>query len=275
VLEQFKAKPTMIPYNRVFRHIKAELPANSPATVLLKLADTGDPAIILSKFGQGHVALVTTSANTDWNNFGRHKTFVPLLQVLSFHLSPPMETYRTVDVGSPITELLTAEQAANPGEMQLALPGAMAPPHPAPVTIAPEARFAAGDAAAATDRRQYVARSGDLDQPGLYVLKTADVRPQADLDGKPLPVDRVEQLSRFIYAVNPPALEEGNLRSLDPKVISEMLGGNIKVLTEKDVKQAATDTPGGGRLSQTLLYMVLALCLLEMLLAQRFGHFKD
>ena len=275
VLEQFKAKPTMIPYNRVFRHIKAELPANSPATVLLKGVESGDPIIVLSKFGQGRVALVTTSANSDWNNFGAHKTLVPLLQVLSFYLAPPMEMFRTVDVGSPVAELLTAEQAANPGEMQLALPGVMAPPHAAPMAIRPEARFAEGDPAAAADRRQYVARSADLDQPGLYVLKTAEVRPQADADGKPLPVDRVEQLSRFVYAVNPPALDEGNLRTVDVKTVSEMLGGNIKVLTEKDVKEAATDTPGGGRLSQTLLYLVLALCLLEMVLAQRFGHFHD
>ena len=126
----------------------------------------------------------------------------------------------------------------------------------------------------------YRAESEPLDVPGLYQLKVGQVASQLGPDNNPVPTDRLEQLSRFWYVVNPPAAEEGDLRTISDQAVKDIMGkdsqGNqVAVLRPADLKNAKADLMGGSDFSRTLLYVVLALCLLETLLAQRFGHFKE
>ncbi|MDD4890733.1 MAG: hypothetical protein PHU85_12485, partial [Phycisphaerae bacterium] len=265
--------------------IKAEVPAKSGATVLLEYARSSDPAIILSKFGEGKVALITSSADGDWNSFYGKVDYLPLFNQLAYQLSPAADTTRNLLTGAALAEPLTADQARTKAELSLELRGVTVKDMTdklAPRVVPVEDRqgvqtqgtedLTGGTSA---DRRQFIARAEDLNLPGLVSLKVADVSPGLGPDGRPLPPDRVEQQSKFIYAVNPPALAEGNLRTFDVPAIKTMLGKSAKVMTFEELGESRAQLLGGTEVSRTLLYIVLALCLLETLLAQRFGHFRE
>lgn len=286
VLADFKAKQDSLKSPQFYRHIKAMLPAKTGARVLLKYDRSGDPALVVSHFGEGRVALITSSADGDWNNFYSKVDYLPLFNQLAYQLSPAADTTRNLMVGGALAEPLTADQARINAELALELPGTTVRPamvDKPPVRSLPREEreerkvSAVEDQTGSTtaDRRQFLVRADNLDLPGLYVLKVADVPTGKDAAGRPLPADRTEQQSRFIYAVNTPAATEGELKTVAPDAIREMLGSGAKILTPEDLVEARSDLLGGTEVSRTLLYIVLALCMLETVLAQRFGHFRE
>jgi hypothetical protein len=86
---------------RCFRYIKARVPDASPAVVALAF-DTGDPAVIVSAVGQGQVALLTTSADLDWNTWAVSPSFVPVMQRLAELLAAGKVRREEVNVGQVI-----------------------------------------------------------------------------------------------------------------------------------------------------------------------------
>ena len=84
--------------------------ANSPATsqaaeprVLARYSDPQrSPAVIVRPYKRGQVALITTSADQEWNDWGGNFSYVPLmLEMVQFLCSPPRDTLDAI-VGSPI-----------------------------------------------------------------------------------------------------------------------------------------------------------------------------
>ncbi len=164
---------------------------------------------------------------------------------------------------------LTVRQASSPSELTgppglVRRPGQ--PPAPAVVrAVQPERRAPVGD------RRTHQVRVDGLDRPGLYRLRVAGAAGGAAAETALAD----EEPAEYIYAVNPPAGAEGDLASLKVDEIRKIIGEDVTVLGSGEVGQSRKELIGGTEVSRTLLYVVLALCLLETLMAQRFGHFRE
>jgi hypothetical protein len=66
--------------------------------VALRYNDS-DPAIIIREYGQGKVALVTTTANKHWNDLPEHRAYLPLMHELVYHLVRPRSSRHNLPVG--------------------------------------------------------------------------------------------------------------------------------------------------------------------------------
>ena len=118
------------------------------------------------------------------------------------------------------------------------------------------------------DRLTFLARADGLDRPGFYRLRVAGSTASQALETALLD----EEPGEYIYAVNPPAESEGDLRSID---LTAVMGGEENIVRPDQIGQKHAELVGGAEVSRTLLYIVLALCLVETYLAQRFGHFRE
>jgi len=275
VLADFKAKAEPLRSARFFRHVKAELPPASGATVLLRYSG-GDPAVVLGRFGEGLTALVTTSADGDWNTFYGKPDFPPLMQMLAYYLSPPADRSRNLAIGGTLAEPLTARQASARAELT-GPPGlvrrAGQVPEPAVVAgLTPAPRREGHASSWPADRRTLLVSHDKLDRPGLYRLRVAGSSGVGAVEAALLE----EEPAEYLYAVNPPARSEGDLASLDADLVAKtILGEGATMLRSDQVGQSRKELIGGTEVSRTLLYLVLALCLLETFLAQQFGHFRE
>ena len=88
----------------------------------LALFDDGLPLLLTRPVGQGRVALVNTSADTSWNDWPKHKTFVPWLHGLGSYLArktgpDPLQATNTFAVG----EDCDLEMGAGAGHVQFRL----------------------------------------------------------------------------------------------------------------------------------------------------------
>ncbi len=75
----------------------------APAAVLLSFGDAErHPAIVERNFGSGKVALVTSSADKEWNNFADHPVYLVLTMELVQHLARRTENGDPVNAGEPL-----------------------------------------------------------------------------------------------------------------------------------------------------------------------------
>lgn len=163
--------------------IEPELPEG--ARVVLRYSD-GRPALLERAFGQGRVALFTSTLDDDWTDFPLRGVFVPTLHELVRDLAGQSNApaRRVVEVGEPVR-----------------LP---APPGPGRLWIVrPDGREVAapGEAAAAGEETTW---SG-VDMPGAWSTKW-----------QPLSGGDARTLGGF--CANPPVLESG----LDPVVAADL-----------------------------------------------------
>ncbi|MFO0945117.1 MAG: BatA domain-containing protein [Planctomycetota bacterium] len=109
---------------KIFRYVKAKLPAESSAQVAIAF-NTGDPAVILASKERGMVGLVTTSASLDWNTWAISPSFVPVIQELARQLVVGRVRAQRSLVGEPLIVPLPDDA---PGEgVTVTPPGAEAP----------------------------------------------------------------------------------------------------------------------------------------------------
>ncbi len=81
---------------------KVDADASTP--IVAAQLESGDPLLIMRKFGGGGVMLFTSpfDAESQWNTLGvRQHTFVPLIYEMVFHLASP-GTARNVETGMPL-----------------------------------------------------------------------------------------------------------------------------------------------------------------------------
>ena len=65
---------------------------------------TGDPFVIESSFGRGHVVLMTTAIDLQWNALSRSSLFLPVMQSIVRYLAASKSIDRNLSLGQPLVE---------------------------------------------------------------------------------------------------------------------------------------------------------------------------
>lgn len=220
------------------RYVRAKLPEGSAAQVALAF-DSGDPAVIVSRFGRGRVGLVTTSVSLDWTNWPISHSFVPVVQELVLEIvSGKVRAPRTL-VGEALEASLPPSSPADSATWTL--PNG-------------ESRVVPTRGEEPSGPRQVVL--GETPLAGVYGLKL-----QGDEGPRSLAVNtwpRESDLAR---------LTPDDLRSLYP-------GWEFSVIErwEESATLVSAGMGSGGDLVRPLLYGALMLLFVETWLARRFSH---
>jgi len=97
---------------RVDRHLSVEADARRAYEVLRYTG--GQPALVTSSFGEGRVAVFTTSADMDWTNLPGKGDYVSLMLNTVAFLSSHHGQHRTLQVGQTALEPLAPAEASLP-----------------------------------------------------------------------------------------------------------------------------------------------------------------
>ncbi len=199
--------------------------------------DSGDPAVLVGKYGEGDVGLWTTSIDDDWTTWPVWPSYVPVIQELVRYLV-------ATDVGRwnlQVGEVVSIPSVA--GLLDL------------PVTVAAPGRQ--------TVERLWDAARGPFHFDGTQVGGFVEVTV-----GPPV-------AQTYVFALNPP-VEESDLTRLDSAEINRLLPGmNVRYVRDVDVS-VGDDSPQArartGELHRPFLYAALVILVLESLLACRLGQ---
>jgi hypothetical protein len=203
---------------------------------------------------RGRVVLITTTVNSDWNNWPASPTFLPLMHELLYFAAAPRLREQTLDVGEPI-ELPLPQTAGGV----------------AATVKTPDGRSENATSEALADGS--AVRWTDTDLTGLYTI-TIGSDPR-----------------EHFYAINVPAVEESQQATesdLTRTTREELLKKypeweDMQVVTElREVTHTATPTgepemavrPLGPIVARWLFVAVLVLVLVEVVLAWQFGHYS-
>jgi hypothetical protein len=203
---------------------------------------------------RGRVVLITTTVNSDWNNWPASPTFPPLMHEVLYFAAAPRLREQTVDVGEPI-------------ELPLPQTGGGV----AAAVKTPDGRTE--NAASEPQADGSVIRWIDTDLTGLYTITVGN------------------DPHEHFYAVNVPAVEESQQATesdLTRTTRDELLNKykeweEIQVVADlREVKHTSASAgtqevavrPLGPIVARWLLLVVLALVLAEVVLAWQFGHYS-
>ncbi len=224
---------------RIERYLPVELDPGR-AEVVLQYTN-GDPALIASTFGKGHVLLCTTTANLEWTNWAAKGDFVSIMFNAVAQMSKRHGDHRNVTVGQEIHERLTAVESSLPIQVTTAGGATHAP------LIVPDLE---------TLSLQY----GPVERAGmLRVSIGSDQRVfAANVDPRECDVVAIEQ-EAFKAAID---------RSFT------MIGVTEADLGSEKVAGVAHRSAGYTELASWMLYAVIGLLLIEPWLAMWFGFPK-
>lgn len=175
---------------RVDRHLRSEVDP-SRADVALRYTN-GEPAMIVSRFGQGRVVLWTTTAGMGWNNLAAKGDFVSLSFNTVAFLSPRHGDHRNIMVGQTVAEPLTSAQSSLPLRVTTSegktVEGRIVPVEAAlTVEYGPVEQAGGGTIAIGSEVRGFAAnvdpREGNLTAVGREELTAALDRPVDFIDG--------------------------------------------------------------------------------------------
>lgn len=244
---------------RFRQYVKVVLPAKTTVRKLLSFLPPGgasprgelDPAVLEWQRHRGRVFLITTTVSLDWGSWPGSPAFLPFVHELARHAAlgaPP----RVVTANEPLQEYLPARFA-----------GLDATIH------APDGRTSTVPVQEHEDVS--VLRFPDTSASGVYRLA--------------LTADR-----EHLFAVNVPAAttsalaSESDLRRVDPGEFQSSDEDGIQVVTDlgqvevrrrvvvsTDETEATSKSTAGPAVARVLLFIFLALLVLEMILAWRFG----
>jgi hypothetical protein len=221
---------------RTWQFHKLKLPQDSPAQVALAF-DNGDPAVIETRHARGTVIQVATTADAGWTTWPLHLSYPPVMERIIFEAASGRLTERNVRVGQPLDQALPASGSA------------------AAVTVVlPDGQPVPSKLQAAGGVSQLHFEKTELS--GAYQVKV----------GPPLALEST-------FAANPnPA--ESDPAKLDRAGLADAIPGwTFAYLTNwKELTGNATSVSRRGELHRYLLYAVLALLMLESVLAWKFGH---
>lgn len=151
-----------------------------------------EPALILSSFGRGTVALWTTTANMDWTNLPGRGDFVAVMAKIAGSIAPQHGRHRNLMVGDILTERLDPRESSLPLRIAVG-----------------ENNFA--EATVVTHETSLAAQFGPLELAGPLTLSIGPERRE--------------------FAVNTDS-REASIESVDPSLFSSQAGRPFRVMTE-------------------------------------------
>jgi len=222
---------------RTWQYHKLKLPKGTIAKVALAFLETGDPAIVEAPRNRGVVIQLATSVDAGWTNWPLHQSYPPVMERIVLQAAAGRLNERNIRVGQPL------DQALAPSGAQ------------ASVTVfRPDGRTAPSKLRASGDVSQL--HFEDTELSGPYQVRV----------GPPLALD-------VTFAANPDPAESDPAK-LDRQSLAETLPGwNFAYFTDwQSLTKNAASVSLRGELHRYLLYVVLALLLIESVLAWLFGH---
>ncbi len=238
VVKPFEGAPSAsLLSTMVYAYIRVSLDEQVAESVRTALRyDSGDPALLTARVGDGRIALVTTTADTEWTTWPVWPSYVPVMQELARYLVAPDLSRWNLEVGTPL----------------------VLPPEPGLGQVRVSAELPDGTR---------LDRLWEADQSELRLVETwyaGLVRLQL---GPPEP-------RQLLYAFNPPR-SESDLARVDPDELRGLLGGlPVRYVRDLDTGQNGTEhaTRQGSELHRPLLYAALLLLVVELALACRLNR---
>jgi hypothetical protein len=92
----------------VLKHFKLDLPKDSPAMIVLAMAN-GDPLIVEQPMHRGRVVLVATSADASWTAMPLWPSFVPLVQEIVAWCAGGQLQQQNIMVGEPLDAAIATQ----------------------------------------------------------------------------------------------------------------------------------------------------------------------
>jgi len=214
---------------------------------------SGDPAIVEMPWQRGRVVLVTTTVNKDWNNWPDRPSLLAMMhEILQFSVAGRLRG-QALQVGDPIEEFLPAGS----GGLEFAI-------------STPDGRTVRR--ASQSGEEGAVLRFADADQAGIYKA-TVGQHPQ-----------------EYLYAVNVPtataaqqASESDLVRSSQQSLRETFPNWDFQVVNDpKNITRALLASGNeqlvgsdlGPVIARWLLFAVLALMVIEVILAWKLGHWS-
>jgi hypothetical protein len=221
-----------------WQYHKLVLPKDSKANVAISF-DNGDPAVIEAPRHRGTVIVVATSADTGWTTWPIHKSYPPVMQQMVLRAAAGRSTERNIRVGQPYDQSFPETAMAAPTTV-----------------VTPKGQAITTKLQPAQGVSQLHFEQTDLS--GRYQVRI----------GLPLGLE-----SSFAANTDP---AESDLSRLDEAVLAELLPGwKFMYIHPSDWKELTRNVASVGRrgeLHRPMLYAVLALLLVESILAWKFGH---
>lgn len=222
----------------VFRHYRLEVQPDSPANVVLATGE-GEPLIVEGSLHRGRVIVVGTAADDpQWSALALWPSFVPLVQEILQYAVVQQVAERTVRVGQALGDTLPVE--GRPPNLVISTPRGRGEE----VRIQEEGGL----------------RLWTFTDTGTSGLYTARYEP---------PMSRND-----VFAVNfdSRSPDESDLAPLEPEELREEVWPDIPFVHQTTFQRPDVPAVAGARpnrLARALLYMVLALVLVETFLARR------
>ena len=225
---------------KTWQYEKLILPADGQSQAQVALFfNSGDPAIIEAPKYRGRVIQVATSADVGWTTWPLHQSYPPIMEQIVLEAATGRLSERNVRVGQPIDRALPA--AAGGAAVEV---------------VRPDDARVAGQLQPAGDVSLFHFEETDL--AGLYRARFA----------APLATESLFAANPDPRESDPAKLDAAGLRDAVP-------GWKPAVLTNwRDLSQSATSVGRRGELHRPLLYALLAMLMVESVLAWWFGHHR-
>jgi hypothetical protein len=220
----------------------------TPAEDALGAGFLGDkPFLLYRAYGQGRVALLTSSLDAQWSNFPTTQDFLPFLQDLVVYLSASVEPPINLMQAEPLVFVAPPNWERSPPETEGAAAGT-----PTCQVVRPDGRVAASPLAYSGGK--WISEWLDTRLPGIYTVTVGDCDPT-------------------YYAVG---LQrgEGNLTPLSDDARDQAGANVITAFTDsaEELRLRVTDEVGVKEWWRRLLFIALGVLCLELLLAWRFSE---
>lgn len=219
---------------------KLTLPADAAGAAVALAFENGDPAVIEAPRHRGKVIQVATSADAGWSTWALHQSYPPVMEQIILQAASGRSSTRNVRVGQPLDQALPASGAA--ASVAVTRPDGKAVP----------ARMAA---------------SGDVSR--FHFEETDLSGPYRVQFGAPLAREAL-----FAADADP---GESDPAKLDRVGLAEAIPGwEFAYRTDwRNLAVNATSVGRRGELHRPLLLAVLALLMIESVLAWYFGHHRS
>jgi hypothetical protein len=234
-------------------YLQAKIAAGSPSRIALNF-NSGDPAIIERPVGRGRSVLMTTSADVSWSTWPVHPTFPPIIHETVRYAAEGRWHQRQHLVGEPLFRALTGREAgikvtvkSPDGSEQVVRP------------VVGENRVDINFTA--------------TNHPGIYELAFETPAGSTSPSASTGPDKSAPAVRHELYAVNVDP-RESDLEMVDEKTLrSTTLAGvpyNRRSDWSHESRELGANEPATSGLSRWLLVVMLALLLVEPLLAWNF-----